>query len=148
MLEHHLAIPADRIFSWLKDEMTSGRQRVTFRATREFRADDDAAAGVEPSDEEAGIHSVSTAGTLEIMPLTTEEGWLLRIYVEDVVGPHVPEDHSVTGEPEGIELDDFYAAFIAPDSGTVFVSLRTESDAAKEKFESLLAEMTTDRTVA
>jgi len=103
---------------------------------------------VEEVNEDTGVHSMSTTATLEISPASAADGWMLKVFAEDVVGPHVPEDSSVPGGPEEIELDDFFTKFIAPDSGAVFVSVSAESEAAKAQFDSLLSEMTEDRHIA
>ena len=65
--------------------------------------------------------------------------------VDDVVGPHLPDDHSVPEDAEEIDLDTFYVEFIAPDRGTIYVSLLAETPQDRHAFDRLLAEMTTDR---
>ena len=148
MLEYDPEISADQIFHWLKEELASGRQRITCRATCKYVADELNGEHVEEVNEDTGVHSMSTMATLEISPASAADGWMLKVFAEDVVGPHVPEDSSVPGGPEEIELDDFFTKFIAPDSGAVFVSVSAESEAAKAQFDSLLSEMTEDRHIA
>lgn len=148
MLQYDLDIPADQVFHWLKEELASGRKRITYRAACEYVSDEPSGGQIEDSSEDTGLHSISTTATLEISPASAEDGWMLKVYVEDIVGPHVPEDGSVPDGPEEIQLDDFYTRFIAPESGTVFVSVSTDSEDAKGKFDSLLSEITEDRHVA
>lgn len=145
MLEYGIEIPADQIFHWLKDELASGRQRFVCRATREYVADVLGKVENTDIDEDYGIQLITTTGTLEISPEGAANGWLLKVYVEDVVGPHIPEDGSVPAEPEEIQLDDFYAQFIAPDNGTVFVTVNAESKSAKARLDAVLAEIMEDR---
>lgn len=148
MLEYDPEISADQIFHWLQEELASGRQRITCRATCKYVADELNGEHIEEVNEDTGVHSMSTTATLEISPAEAADSWVLRVFVEDVTGSRVPEDRSVPGGPEEIELDDFYTNFIAPDSGTVFVSVNAESEAAKAEFDSLLSEMTEDRHIA
>ena len=145
MLEYGLEIPADQIFHWLKDELASGRQRFVCRGTRDYVADVLGKVENTDIDEDYGIQMITTTGTLEISPAGAANGWLLKVYVEDVVGPHIPEDSSVPAEPEEIQLDDFYAQFIAPDTGTVFVTVSAESKSAKAQFDAVLTEIIEDR---
>ena len=148
MSEYDLEIPGDQIFHWLKEELASGRQRIACRAFCEYVEDEVGGEQVEEMNEDTGVHSMSTTATLEIFPAAAANGWMLKVFVEDVVGPHVPEDKSVAGGPEEIQLDDFYAKFIAPDSGIIFVSVSAESEIAKAQFDNLLSEMTEDRHIA
>ena len=145
MLEYGLEIPADQIVHWLKDELASGRQRFTCQATRDYVSDVLGKVEHPEIDEDSGIQSITTTATLEVSPAVATEGWVLKVCVEAVVGPHMPEDGSVADEPEEIQLDDFYAQFIAPDTGTVFVTVSAANQSAKAQFDAVLAEIMQDR---
>lgn len=77
--------------------------------------------------------------------MSAQNGWLLQVRVEDVVGPHAPEDESVPDIPEEIDLDDFSAEFIAPDRGTIYVTVDAETPEAKRRFDRMFADLIRDR---
>jgi hypothetical protein len=149
MPDYEIDIAGDQIVHWLKDELKAATPRVRYRVTRDFAADEDP--GLEPEFEAAGIDpdddssSLVTVGLLEITPADPAGGWQLTVRVEDVVGTHVPEDDSVSGFPEEIDLDDFQAQFANSDSNTQTVSLNAGSDSAKTHFDRLFAELVRDR---
>ena len=78
-------------------------------------------------------------------PAGEGDGWRLTVRVEDVVGPHTPEEESVPDSPEEIALDDFGADFIAPDRGTAYVSVITETSEAKHRFGQIFADLVRGR---
>ena len=149
MPDYEIDVAGDQIAHWLKDELKAGRPRVRYSVTRDFVADDDP--DLAPEFESAGIgqdddaSSLVTVGLLEITPTDPAGGWKLSVRVEDVFGPHVPEDDSVSGFPEEIDLDEFQAQFANSDSGTETVSLRAQSEDAKKHFDRLFADLVRDR---
>jgi hypothetical protein len=149
MPEYGMDVAGDQIVHWLKEELKAGRPRVRYRATRDFVPDADPdlapeyeAAGLGPEDDTS---SLITVGVLEITPVDSVDGWTLSVSIEDVVGPHVPEDDSVSGYPEEIDLDDFQEQFANSDSGTETVTLSAETDEAKRHFDRLFADLVRDR---
>lgn len=144
MTEYGLDVYADQIVKWLKGEIDAGRP-FELRATREYSA--------EPVDirEEAGLSeetdaaSLMTTGLLEAWPAGAEDGWRLQVRIEDVVGPHTPEEESVPDHPEEIDLDDFEAEFIAPDRGTIRVSVTADTPEAKRRFDRVFADLIRNR---
>lgn len=89
-MERELDIAAGHLITWLKDD-TKARQKSRFEiaASRSFVA--------EPMGEEMAelglnedIGLMSTIGLLEVSPIGKNHGkWLLRVRVEDIVGPHL-----------------------------------------------------------
>jgi hypothetical protein len=146
MTEYGLDVDAGQIVHWLKDEQAAGRRRkLDIRATREYSTEpvaDPEEAGI---GEEPEVATLTTTGTLEVRPVAVEHVWVLRVRVDDVVGSHLPEDESVPEDAEEIDLDAFYEDFIAPDSGTVDVSVLAETPEDKHAFDRLLSEMITDQ---
>lgn len=141
MTRYELDTAADQIVRWLKDEMTVGKQSLQVRATREYVREpviDRETAGL---DEDTDASSLLTIGVLDAWPAGVEDGWRLQVRVEDIVGPHTPEEESVPTGPEEIDLDDFETNFIAPDRGTAFVSVEVDSSEAKQRFDNILANM-------
>jgi len=145
MTDTDLDVPAGQIVHWLRDELAGGNTAIEVRATREYVAEPLAhpeEAGLEEDTEAA---SLVTVGTLEARPVGAEDGWVLEIRVEDVVGPHTPEDESVQEAPEEIDLDDFIAQFIAPDRGTAYVTVRTDTAEANRRFGRVFGALIRDR---
>ncbi len=141
MSEHEIDVAPGQIVHWLKDDMAAGRRRkLELRATREYLAEPGA-----PADEDSEVSALSTVGLLEVRPVGVAHPWVLRVRVEDVVGPHLPEDASAPDEPEEIDLDTFFTDFVAPDRGTVFVTLEADDAQAKRGFDRLFAEIVADR---
>ena len=145
MAEYELDIAADQIVHWLRDEAASKSPRVEIAATREYTADpieSFEAAGVSA---DTDVASLVTVGILEVKPAGGKGGWVLQVRVEDVVGPHVPEDESVSDIREDIDFDGFYDDFVAPDRGTVSVTVAAETPAAKRRFDRIFADLIRDR---
>jgi len=144
MATDELDLTADQIVQWLKDEIASGRP-VDIRTTREYVTEplpDREETGLS---EETDASSRMTVGILEAWPVGADDGWRLRVRVEDILGPHAPEDGSVPDRPEEIDLDDFEAEFVAPDRGAVFVSVTTETPLGKRRFDQVFANLLRDR---
>lgn len=146
MIEYGLDVAARQIVHWLKDEQASGNiNRLAVRATREYTAEpvsdlDEAGIG-----EDQDVAVLTTVGTLEVQPREAAHHWVLRVRIGDVVGSHLPEDESVPEDPEEIDLETFNTEFVAPDRGTVYVSVSAATPEAKEEFDRLLPEIITDR---
>ncbi len=145
MTEYALDVDAGQIVHWLMDDAKSaGRAKLDVRATREY-ADEPV-----PSPAEAGIgededvSTLTTVGLLEVRPLESAHRWVMRILIEDVIGPHVPEDESAPEDAEEIDLAAFYRDFISPDSGTAFVSVLSETAEDKHAFDLLLRDIIMD----
>jgi hypothetical protein len=145
MAEYELDIAADQIMHWLRDEAASKLPRVEVTATREYTADaieSFEAAGVST---DTDVASLVTVGTLEVRPTRGKDGWVLQMRVEDVVGPHVPDDESVSESPEDIDFEAFYTDFVAPDRGMVSVTISAETPQAKRRFDRIFADLIRDR---
>lgn len=144
MTEYELDVAADQIVQWLKSEIAAGRP-VDIRATREYVADPVSDREEVGLSEDTDASSLMTIGILEAWPVGVDESWRLGVRVEDVVGPHTPEEESVPDRPEEIDLDDFEAEFVAPDRGTAYVSVAAETPEAKRRFDRVFANLIRDR---
>lgn len=145
MTQYELDTAADQIVHWLKDEMASGRRRFAVRAMREYVSEPVANREEAGLSEDTDANVLISIGTLEVWPVGQDNGWRLMVRVEDIVGPHTPEDESVEDEPEELDLDAFDADFIRPDRGSIFVSVDAETPQAKRRFDRVLANLTSDR---
>jgi len=145
MTEYELDTAADQIVRWIRDELGAGKQTLGVRATREYSADTGINLQEAGLSEEAELASLATIGILEVRPIGEQNGWLLRVRVEDVVGPHTPEEESASDVPEEIDLEDFVDQFIAPDRGTTYVTVDAPTAEAKQHFDRLFANLVRDR---
>lgn len=145
MTDYPLDLSAVQIVHWLRDEKAEGRPSMNIRATREYVFEPPAQRAEGRSSDEADAIEVTTVGTLEVMPLDTHGDWQLQVRVEDVVGPHLPEDEAVPDQVEEIDFDDFYEDFIAPDRGTVYVTVSADTPEGKQHFDRLFADLIRDR---
>ena len=87
------------------------------------------------------LNDILAIGTLEVSPPTPKDGWVLRIRVEDRIGPRLPEDEDAPEGEEELDLQTFEADFIVPERGTAEVSLEAEDTQAKARFTRLLNHM-------
>lgn len=87
MTKYQLDTAADQTVHRVMDELKSGRQPLEVLATREYSAE--TGIDLEESDvrQEAELASLTTIGVLEVTPMGEENGWLLRVRVEDTLGP-------------------------------------------------------------
>ncbi|GAB4349432.1 MAG: hypothetical protein Kow0026_04840 [Oricola sp.] len=144
-MEYELDMDPRHLVEWLKADMRSGGAgRFEISATRTFVEEPGLAGdGASAEDESATMTAV---GELEVRPKLDSSGkWVVRIRVEDVVGPHLPEEGSVPDEPEELSLEGFETDFILPDRGTVFATLETATDEDRDLFARFAEDLGTDR---
>lgn len=145
-MEYELNIDSQHLIEWLKEDVkTTGTPRFEIAATRTFVAEpisnEDAAVS-----EDVEVQFLATVGDLEVSPRNIGLGtWTLRVRVEDVLGPHLPEDGSVSDEPEEMTLDAFEADFILPNRGATFVTLVAETQKNKDAFDRFRSGLLIDR---
>lgn len=146
MTEYPLDLDAGQIVHWLMDESSAmRRKKLDVRATREYATEPVAHPGEVGVGEDEEVATLTTVGVLEVRPLDAAHSWIMRMRVDDVVGSHLPEDESVPEDAEEIDLEAFYRDFIAPDTGTAFVSLSAETAQGKGAFDRLHAQIVADR---
>ena len=143
--EYEIDTAADQIMHWVLDELEAGTQPLEVRATREYSAETEVDLEEAGVSEDAELASLATIGILEVSPIGEPDSWLLRVRVEDIVGPHTPEEDSVSGAPEEIDLEDFIDQFIAPDRGAIYITVDAPTPEAKRHFDRLFANLVRDR---
>lgn len=145
MAVYDLSIPADQLLYWLRHEPDRRLNQLAISATREYEYEplaDPERAGL---NEDAEVAAAATIGVLEIRPLGSVDPWVLRVRVEDVVGPHTPEERSVPAGAEEIDLDDFERQFIVPKRGIATVTARADTVPAKRDFDRFFADLIRNR---
>jgi hypothetical protein len=143
-MEREIDLTARHLLDWLKADLPRrGSSQLLVRATREFLAEPGPCAA-EGLDAEDGIEVVTSIGLLEVAPADGAGHWVLRLRIEDALGPHLPEDGSVPDVPEELGLDEFESCFLA-DGADGTVTLEADGPAATHAFDRLLARILSDR---
>ncbi|NNJ73772.1 MAG: hypothetical protein HKP56_01295 [Anderseniella sp.] len=144
-MEYDLELTPEQVIGWLRDEIATGSARVNWRASLQYLAGDDVEVQTADPEDDAGIHAVSKVGVMEISPRDGSEGWALRVHISDSIGDHLPEDKSVSDEPEEIDLEDYYKQLIVPESAIGHVSLNLASERAEPLSGRLIADIVSNR---
>lgn len=147
METYPLDIAANQVVRWLIEEQRANGRGFSLRATRIYAPSSltrTEGAGVEDSKNDE-LTEITAVGLLEVSPPLGNDGWVLRVRVEDRLGPRLPDDEPAPEDEEEIGLGAFFADFIAPDRGTAFVNLEAESPIVRARFEKLLDEIRTKR---
>jgi hypothetical protein len=131
-MEREIDVSARHLLKWLK----AGPPGVEVRATREF-VWDGAPVAAEELDTEDELEVATTVGLLEVRP-AHGHAWMLRLRVENPLACHLPEDGSVSDEPEEIDLDDFEACFLDED-GDASVTVEADNRADARAFDKVLS---------
>ena len=86
-------LEASQIVRWLIDEERRGTLQLRVTATRSYAVEALEKADLDQIGEEVeDLNDILAIGTLEVRPPVPKNGWVLRIRVEDRIGPRVPED--------------------------------------------------------
>jgi len=139
-------LEARQIVRWLIEEQRRGTLQLNVLATRSYVVE-----GLEEQEsqrlgeEDEDLNDVLAVGLLEIRPPAAKDGWVLRIRVEDRIGPRLPEDEDAPEGEEEIDLATFEAEFFQPERGTAEVLLDAEDAQAKARFTRLLKQMLIDK---
>lgn len=143
MIQYPVDIAADQVVRWLLAEQRAGRLAFEVQATRRYVSE--AVTTGLGEDQRPDLGEVVAVGVLEISPLSTAAGWLLRIRMEDPLGPRLPDDEPAPEGEEEIDLDTFQAEFVAPGRALEDVTLEANTPQAKARFTRLLNQLLRDR---
>jgi hypothetical protein len=139
-------LEARQIVRWLVEEQRRGTLQLNVLGTRSYVVE-----GLEEQEsqrlgeEDEGLSDVLAIGLLEIRPPAPKDGWVLRVRVEDRIGPRLPEDEDAPEGEEEIDLATFEAEFFQPERGTAEVLLDAEDAQAKARFTRVLKQMLNDK---
>jgi hypothetical protein len=136
----------EQIVRWLLDEDRRDALDLLLHAMRSYRTGEmsnEERAGLDDGEEE-GLSETCEVGVLEVRPRHEPHRWVLRIRVEDDIGPRVPEDEPVPEEEEEIDLGAFYEEFIKGNRGTAEATAEVDSAADKASIDRLLGAMIRD----
>jgi len=136
----------DQIVRWLLDEDRRDAFDLLVSATRSYQVgalSEEERANLDDT-EDGELGEISEVGYLEVRPRREPHRWVLRVRVEDDIGPRLPVDEPVPESEEDIDLPTFFEEFIAPNRGIADVSAEVEGSTGKVGLNHILREMTTD----
>ena len=109
-------LEASQIVRWLIEEQRRGTLQLNVTATRSYVVEALEKADLDQIGEEGeDLNDILAIGTLEVSPPAAKNGWVLRIRVEDRIGPRLPEDEDAPEGEEELDLQTFEADFIVPE---------------------------------
>jgi hypothetical protein len=141
-------VDAKQLVQWLLDEERLRAFDLLVSVTRsyqreELEAREQATLGEAESED---LSAISEVGLLEVTPRQQPTSrWILRVRVEDDIGPRLPDDEPVPATDEEIDLPTFYEEFIKADRGLAEVSAEVENSTAKANLTRLLNAILKDR---
>lgn len=140
MQTYPVEIDPDQVVRWAVAENRVAPDSLRFGAwltteTREIPVRRELHLGDE---EREDLSETATIATLEIGPMHANEGWTLKVIVEDETGPPLSETETAIGGERKIDLGVFYKEFIRPGRGIASVVAEAEGPAAKAHVTRLL----------
>ncbi len=147
MYTYPVDIDPEQIVRWIMAEhdaapnifKISARQTVETREIperREFHLGDE---------EREDLSEVAVDATLEIAPARADDGWLLRIIVEDEAGPRLGYRQSDVPSEQEIDIGSFYQQFMRRGRGLATVVAEVDNSAAERRIRKLLDDITVNR---
>jgi hypothetical protein len=129
-----------QVVRWVKaeQERSPSTFRITVRRSRQVR-DIPARPELHLGDEEReDLNEIETVAILEVAPAHAADGWLLRIVVEDEVGPRISTGEMTSAAEEQIDLGVFYHEFIRCGRGSADITAEIEGPEGKARLARLL----------
>ncbi len=148
METYPLDIDPAQVLRWFKreSEVSPATFRIAARRTQELRALPVAKEAHLGDEEREDLSEVATVATLEIAPVHANEGWQLRIIVEDELGPRTL-DGSAADDEQAIDLGTFDHEFIRRGRGIADVFAEVEGPGGRARLNRLLGAIEKDRHV-
>ena len=140
MESYSVDIDPAQVVRWVRaeHERSPSTLKISARRSREVR-EIPARPELHLGDEEReDLTEIATVATLEIAPARAADGWLLRVVVEDEVGPRISAGEPASAAEQPIDLGAFYHEFIAPGRGNASITGEVESPASKAHLAYLL----------
>ena len=141
MPTYPIHIAPQQIVRWLLAEQKTTPSLFRFDARRTTEVRDIPRTEYHLDDEEReDLHEVETIATLELRPAPPSDGWLLKITVEDELGPHMA---GVTDQQ--IDLDTFYNQFIRPGRVVTMATALVQDAVAERHLDEMLGSILVNR---
>ena len=147
MPTYPLDLDPGQIVRWLVDEHKGSPSafKISARRAVDVREVPDRAELHLGDEEREDLSEVETIATLEISPARASDGWLIKVVVDDEVGPRLPDrDASIEGEQQ-IDLGTFYRQFIKPGRGVATATAEMLDAEAERRLTHLLDSISTNR---
>jgi hypothetical protein len=140
MESYAVDIDPAQVVRWIKaeHERSPSTFRISARRSREVReipARSELHLGEE---EREDLTEIASVGTLEVASARRTDGWLLRVVVEDEVGPRISEGEMASAAEQPMDLPAFYHEFIRSGRGSADVTAEIEGPEGKARLACLL----------
>jgi hypothetical protein len=129
-----------QVVRWVKaeQERSPSTFRITARRSRQVHEIPPRQELHLGDEEREDLNEVETVATLEVAPAHAADGWLLRIVVEDEVGPGISTGETASAAEQQIDLGAFYHEFIRSGRGSADVTAEIEGPEGKARLAYLL----------
>jgi len=150
MESYPIDIDAAQVVRWVKAEHERSPSTFRLSATRSWEVRDvPAQPDLHLGDEEReDLTEIATVGTLEIAPAHASDGWLLRIVVEDEIGPRTSEGGMAGATEQPIDFGTFYHDFIRSGRGSANITGEVDGPAGRAHLAYLLQTIERNRHVS
>jgi hypothetical protein len=140
-------VEPEQIVKWVmaEHEATPAAFRIAARQTAEMREIPEKREYHLGDEEREDLSEVAVDATLEIRPEHSEDGWLLRVVVEDELGPRVGYRQTALPSEQAIDIGSFYQQFLRRGRGTATVVAEVDDSAAEHRVRRLLDDVTVNR---
>lgn len=147
MYSYPVDLEPEQIVKWImvEQEAAPGAFRISVRQTAEAREIPQRREFRLGEDDREDLNEVAVDATLEIEPAHANDGWLLRIVVEDEAGPRLGYRQTALPFDQEIDIAAFYRQFIKCGRGIAAVAAEVDSAAAELRVRRLLNDITVDR---
>jgi hypothetical protein len=140
MESYPVDIDPAQVVRWVKaeQERSPSTFRISARRSREVREIPTRSELHLGEEEREDLTEIATVGTLEIAPARPADGWLLRVVVEDEVGPRISAGEMASAAEQPIDLGAFYHEFMRSGRGNASIMGEVENPAGKAHLAYLL----------
>ena len=147
MYSYPVDVEPEQIVRWVmaECEATPTAFRITARQTVETREIPERRELHLGDEEREDLSEVAVDATLEIGPERSEDDWLLRIVVEDELGPRLGYRQTAAPSEQEIDIGSFYQQFMRRGRGTATVVAEVADSTAEQRVRKLLDDITVNR---
>lgn len=147
MYSYEVDVEPEQIVKWVmaEHEATPETFRIAARQTVEARQIPERREYHLGDEEREDLSEVAVDATLEIAPERSEDGWLLRIVVEDELGPRLGYRQAAVPTEQEIDIGSFYRQFMKRGRGVATVVAEVDDATAERRVRKLLDDVTVNR---
>lgn len=147
MPTYPLDLDPGQIVRWLVDEHKGSPSafKISARRAVDVREVPDRAELHLGDEEREDLSEVETIATLEISPARASDGWLIKVVVDDEIGPRLPDREAGIEPEQQIDLGTFYHQFIKSSRGIATATAEVQDAEAERRLTHLLDSISTNR---